>query len=61
MVGENSSTSLRSHDNFTKGVPTIREETFIVLEDIFGVSKVMTGTLIILDGPLEASELITIS
>ena len=60
LIGEHSSTFLRSHNHFTKDVSTIGEYTFIVLEDPSGVSKVMIGTFIILDGPANASKGITI-
>ena len=47
---------LCSHDHFTKDASTIGEETFIVLEYTSGISKVVIGTFIILDGPTKAIE-----
>ena len=60
FIGEHSSTFLCSHDHFIRDMSTIEEETFIVLEDPFGVSKLMTGMLIVLHGPAEANGGITI-
>ena len=61
LVGKCSCAFLCSHDHFTKDASTIGVETFIVLEDPFGVREVMKGTFIVLDGPAEVSEGIIVS
>ena len=60
LIAKHSSAFLPSHDNFNKDASTIREDTFIVLEDPFGFSEVMIKTFIILDEPPEAGEGITV-
>ena len=61
FIGEHSSTFLCSHDHFIRDMSTIEEETFIVLEDPFSVSMVVTRTFIVLNGPPEDGERVTIS
>ena len=56
LVVKHSSAFLCSDDHFTKCVSTIGEETFIVLEYTSGISKVVIGTFIVLDGPTKAIE-----